>query len=405
MISIGKPVIEQKDDKIYFKAFVSNDTEKKNEWMWFATNVEYGQYFTEDHADAFVLPMILRAVKTQQDIKVDSSMSEKLYYHLNDSVFSLVNYAYEKKNGKRNGKKIKLYCDKLISTNCSPQAVGTGCSLGVDSFTELKKHVLSEDCPPSYKITHPTLFNAGAFGANEAARQSFYKEIQKTENFTKEIGLPLIWVDSNIREFFPEFSFNWCHTYLNMAIVLSMQKLWKKYFYASGYSAEYFKFDIRDSAFYEPYLLPHLSTESTELISGSMTLRRSKKIEYIADDPIVQKHLYVCLKEQILNNPRSIHKYYGDFLNCGMCEKCLRTMLQLDILGVLDDFKNIFDLSKWPELKLEYITKVIIFRESDLMYHDLYLSMKEHNYPIPSKVKIDAKIMELKGKLKRKLFR
>ena len=78
MISIGKPVIEQKDDKIYFKAFVTNDTEKKNEWMWFATNVEYGQYFTEDHADAFVLPMILRAVKTQQDIKVDSSMSEKL---------------------------------------------------------------------------------------------------------------------------------------------------------------------------------------------------------------------------------------------------------------------------------------------------------------------------------------
>ena len=219
MISIGKPIIEQKDNKIYLKAFISNDVEKREDWLWFATSAKYGKYFTAENADAFVVPMVLRAAKTNQDIKVESAMSERLFYHINDSVLTLVKRAYERKYGKRKKDRISLYCDNLVTTNYSPQSVGTGCSLGVDSFTELKKHVFDDSCPPSFKVTHITLFNAGAFGSEGDARGSFYKEVKNVESFSKEIGKPLVWIDSNVRDFFPEFSFNWCHTYLNMGIV------------------------------------------------------------------------------------------------------------------------------------------------------------------------------------------
>ncbi len=387
MIRIGKPIIEKEDGITTFKAFINNDVEGRNEWLWYTTDEKWGDYFCPEVADAFVLPMILRAVKTYQNIVVESSISEKLFYNLNDSVLYAVTKAYEKKYGKQTGEVVKIECNSLVSTNYKPMAIGTGCSLGVDSFAVLKHHLLSDDCPPSYRITHLTLFNAGAFGSRdvEGARKSFQKEVEKTRLFANSIGIPFVWVDSNTRSFFPELSFDWCHTYLNMGIVLSMQKLWKKYLYASGYSLDNISFDIDYCAKYEPYLLPHISTESTELISASMNMRRSDKVKYISEDRLVQERLYVCLKEQQANNPNIKNKYQGSYLNCGHCKKCLRTMLQLEILGKLDLFKDIFDLSDWDKEREQYIADVIIGSKNNLMLANLYDSMLEHNYPIPSK--------------------
>lgn len=352
-------------------------------------------------ADAFVLPMLLPAVKSHQNIIVESSISEKLFYNLNDSVLYALTKAYEKKTGKHVDEPIRIECNNLVSTDFNPTAVGTGCSLGVDSFTVLRHHFFSDDCPQSYRITHLTLFNAGAFGSVdvEGARRSFNREVEKTKQFADSINLPFVWVDSNVRQLSQEPSFDVCHTFLNMGIVLSMQKLWKKYLYASGYSVDNFSFDIDDSARYEPFLLPHLSTESTELISASMNLMRSDKVNYISADPIVQENLYVCLKEQESNNPYIKQKYHGSSLNCGRCKKCLRTMLQLDILGMLDGFKGVFDFDEWKKKKEDYIAEVIANRNHNLMLKDLYDSMIEHRYLIPGYSKRRARIILIKNKL------
>ena len=386
MIRIGCPQIEIKEGKTYLKAFIKNDEENVNEWLWYATDEEYGKYFCYETSDAFVVPMILRAVKTHQDIYVEAGMSERLFHNLNESVFHAVCKTYEKKSGIKHHDTVKIHCDNLISKGYeNSNSVGTGCSLGVDSFAVIKQYLLNNDCPPSYKITHLTLFNAGAFGSRDVdgARKSFYKESVKTKNFADQLNLPFVWVDSNAPTFFPELNFNWSVAYLNMGIVLSMQKLWKKYLYASGFPVDDFEFDIDHSAKYEPFLIPMLSTESTELVLASLNMRRSDKVAYIADDKIVQENLYVCLKEQILNNPNSPNKYYGNYLNCGQCKKCHRTMLQLEILGKQDLFRNIFDYGKWPEEKAQYIADVVAGKDNDLMNRDLYESMLEHNYPIP----------------------
>jgi len=386
MIRIGCPQIETKDGKTYLKALIKNDVENVNEWLWYATTEEYGKYFCQETSDAFVVPMILRAVKTHQDIFVESAMSERLFHNLNESVFHALSKAYEKKVGEKHEDVIKIHCDNLISKSYeNNDSVGTGCSLGVDSFAVIKHYFLDNNCLSSYKITHLTLFNAGAFGARnvEAVRKSFYKEIERVKAFAEQLNLPFIWVDSNTRLFLPEKSFDCCHTYLNMGIVLSMQKLWRRYLYASGYSVDNMVFDIDDSAKYEPYLIPMLSTESTELVSANMNMRRSDKVEYIADDKLVQENLYVCLKEQIQNNPQSTNKYHGSYLNCGQCKKCRRTMLQLEILGKQDLFRNIFDYGKWPEEREQYIADVVAGKDTNLMYRNLYESMQEHHYPIP----------------------
>ena len=387
MIRIGKPVIENQGDSVLLKALVVNEAENDQNWLWYATSKEFGRFFCPETADSFVVPMILRAIKTHQDIIVESELSERLFYYLNNSVFFAVGKAYEKRYGGKH--QSKVIANKLRRVPFDGVHVGTGCSLGVDSFAVLKQYLFDNDVSESYKVTHLSLFNAGAFGGTkncnnvEGVRESFFREVGRVQSFAEQIGLPLVWVDSNVRWFYPEGDFNWSHAYLNMGIVLSMQKLWKRYYYASGYSLENFRLDISDTAYYEPFLLPSLSTESTELISASMTMSRSDKVCYISLDDVVRKNLYVCLKEQIRNNPLVKNKYQGEYLNCGRCLKCERTMLQLDILGRLDEFKNIFDLSNWPQRKRYYIGEVLAGRYKDTMLLDLYNSMVESNYVIP----------------------
>jgi len=59
-------------------------------------------------------------------------------------------------------------------------------------------------------------------------------------------------------------------------------------------------------------------------IAGGVT--RLEKIRALAAEPLVQRHLRVCWKN------------VGQSLNCGRCEKCVRTMVELDACGALGRF-------------------------------------------------------------------
>lgn len=60
------------------------------------------------------------------------------------------------------------------------------------------------------------------------------------------------------------------------------------------------------------------------------------KIEAIADNPIAQKYLHVCVETD---------------RNCGRCEKCLRTLLSLDAANLLDNFKKSFNLDYYNQIR------------------------------------------------------
>ena len=77
------------------------------------------------------------------------------------------------------------------------------------------------------------------------------------------------------------------------------------------------------------------SRPSTDPLHGSSTLAvehvahavaRLDKIHRIAAEPLVQRHLRVCWQNA------------SSALNCGRCEKCVRTMLALDACGTLGRF-------------------------------------------------------------------
>ena len=67
-------------------------------------------------------------------------------------------------------------------------------------------------------------------------------------------------------------------------------------------------------------------SETTSIEHHAPTVTRLEKISRIAGEPIVRRHLRVCWQSDT------------DRLNCGRCEKCVRTMLSLDACGALAAF-------------------------------------------------------------------
>ena len=103
------------------------------------------------------------------------------------------------------------------------------------------------------------------------------------------------------------------------------------YHYASGYDLS--AFDVskcdQDTVYIESLLASLLSTRALRFYIVGMEKSRMDKVRGIADWPVAQAHLNVCFKE-------------GQ--NCGVCEKCRRTQLELYALGKLDQFSAVFDV-------------------------------------------------------------
>lgn len=72
-----------------------------------------------------------------------------------------------------------------------------------------------------------------------------------------------------------------------------------------------------------PMLDSHYSSDDLRVTHVEAATSRFEKVAALAAAPTLLQHLRVCFRSQ-------------DALNCSRCEKCVRTMVSLDIVGVLD---------------------------------------------------------------------
>ena len=123
----------------------------------------------------------------------------------------------------------------------------------------------------------------------------------------------------------------------------------------------------------------------TEIVIANQDMTRVEKTRYIVNNTLAHRYLYVCWKEVIANKwPDSeIAKVKDLHLNCSRCDKCKRTLLAIDLLGMLDKYKEIFDIPYWNSVKDDYIVKVISNRENNTFYNELCDLMDEVGY-LPS---------------------
>jgi hypothetical protein len=396
MIQIDKPRIEEKDNQVNLISHIVNSLSNYENDCYYVADIEYGKYFCDEVADAFVVGMLIPAILSGQNIKINAPMSEKIYYNLCHTVIYALSRAF-------NLPAIKVMQKELIKANYHPESVGTGCSLGIDSFSTIIEHT-ADNCPPSYKLTHLTFFNTGAYGEknSQKAHNSYLNNLKMVKEFANEIKLPLVSIETNLPQFYDKCNIDFNQTGLlrNMSVVLTLQKLFKRYIYSSGYPLYKTQLSKTDLATMETFLLPSLSSESTELVVGQPNLSRTEKAKMICDNNFVQNYLYVCCQDLVVNNDMHcgpwINLNKNKKRNCSHCDKCLRTILTLDILGKLEKFDKVFDYSNKFLIRVLYMAKVIGLKKRNFFFKDVY------NLAVQEKFKISflARLLSVLYKFK-----
>lgn len=306
---------------------------EKKEILWYRVKPEYGKYLCTDRADSFIVTFVTFAMEHNLNLRSAYPVSEKLWYQITKQVMPQLAVT-----SKGIGQEIEIFADTVTDPYQSEGGVGTGMSCGVDSFATLYEY--TELCEkPEYQITHLTHFNVGAHHGQTGSfdpqlqRQLYQKDVTMVQKFCDEYGYKLIAVDSNLAEvldsFFGYVNFENTHTYRNAGVVLLLQKLFAKYYYSPAYNLDRFICRLEvDTAYYEKWLLPNLSTETTSFYNSNKNWTREDKLKQIVNFPQSYKWLKVCVKSDT---------------NCCKCVKCMRTILGLEAIGKTDLYAEAFD--------------------------------------------------------------
>ena len=255
-----------------------------------------------------------------------------------------------------------------------------------------------------------TLFNSGQLGDYdlEGVEENFHKSIEELKPFSEAVHLPIVAINSNLNSFYRYSGVSLLQSFVNRTIccALALQKLFGKYLYASSYTIQQFNFSTIDQSHMESAFAPLLGTDNMELILSNPMLNRVQKTDLIRNNPLTPRFLRVCWAEQtaleVWHNTAFLEGKTK--INCGWCDKCLRTLLTLEVLGSnLDSYADTFELSRYYAHKENYIKKIFNEYESNIFYKEIVELIIEKEYPI-SKYIYKRYIWSLKRKKMRKIL-
>ena len=375
-IKIHNVSLQDSDSKVRVNYSLSSEGERED-ILWYQVDKEYKNCLSYELADSVIISLLLFAVEGGYDIESDIPMSETLFYRLTTQLIPYLSS--------------NLHCSEIsIKASLSnPQynaaGVGTGLSLGVDSLTTLYEYG-PEFAIDSYKITHLTFFENGAHHGgkdiNPLEHELFLNQLEKIREFCDKYGYKLLSVESNINSFLYHFfagsnlrGFGSTHTFRNCGIVLLFQRLFKVYYYSSAGIKEDVHFDKSDSAHYDRLILPNVSNDNISFYSSGIMLTRLEKIQLLAEYAPSYDHLLVCYKE-------------GE--NCGVCLKCIRTLVSLDFLNVLEKYTKSFDVEYYYSHRNWYLTRFWMQKNYSPFMKENYEYAKKHNITIPVSCKISG---------------
>lgn len=346
MITIGKPNVKTKNGLSRLESEIRIDGETSI--LWVDVDEEYGQFLCHERCDAFVLGLLHYAMKYGHDITCETPMTDRLYEQLTEQFLP----AFAKVNGLKcvdegAGSAVpKIYAPLATEVEHPKdgEAIGTGCSCGVDSMHVYASHP---------EITHGCVWNVHGETIDETEEKraiGFKNLITQAKKFTGEVGVKLLIANSNYdRGCYKDLKFDGSISFGNLFFIFALQKLWKKYYVASGYDITEFHLDCglnADPAHYEYLMFAFCCLGRISVAIDGVAQTRIQKVADLVRFPPSKKYLTVCW--DINEN--------GTNCSCG-CAKCMRTMLELYALGCLDDYSAVFDVAYYREHPHEYLAE------------------------------------------------
>lgn len=378
--------IETNDSFAYLKATVV--LRNKEEEMFFAVEKEFESALDNLSYDAFLIGNLFNFMEEGGTLKIQGGISERLAFQI-QHYFSKCLLKYIP-----HFKPIEIQATHFTKKeDYHPFRNITGVSGGVDSFyTIFRKQ--NPEVSPNYRLNSLAYFLKGD-------PQFYDKKLMKnsSEIISHRLNLPSIKIWTNLLSFV-ETPFEGFSTYFNLACINSIKKEVKNYWMASGSCTdEGLRIHYEDCSGYDPLLCSHLTTETLEVCSDDFYTDRLEKTQFISNFPVVREHLDVCL------HPTASHEK-----NCSRCGKCIRTMFQLEVLGVLDKFHAVFDLAHFKKHRQQYlgyfwyycVRNKLPFYKEILAYQKKNKSSKLYRTPIfwGAKTGWDNQVTKVKALLK-----
>jgi hypothetical protein len=298
-------------------------------------------------AEPFLTALLVPCMRQKEDVTVHGRVSAKLLA----SVGTLMDiFASWDSSLSR----ISIDADETYAADRGGNCIGAYFSCGVDSFYTLLKN-MEEHPRDENSITHLLIMRGFDLNLTEEHDALWDRLVRTAEHAARETGKRLIPVVTNAREHIDQYTWGryppgdlWgrcAHGGLLASIGLSLGRDFSMIIVPASYSyAQLFPWGSH------PLLEPLWSTEALEVAHDGCECARTQKIaRQIARSPLALEILRVC--------------WSGTDYNCCTCEKCLRTVIALDLVGALDRCRA-FELP----LSRETCIRLRIQKDKDLVY-------------------------------------
>jgi hypothetical protein len=313
-------------DKVRLSAEVQSERQREPFELYFEFPIEFKE-FVNVSADPFAVAMLVPAMLQGEPLQVAPPLSPRLYLHL-----GRVRDIFHAWHPDMMRSRIEMSPGPADRRSPARQAA-TFFSGGVDSFYTLLKYRAGQESLP-VPLTH-IIFMRGLEKPLDFLRGVEASE-QLVETIAARAGVRCIIGESNLRTYFDA---DWLHLYCGSGLAATALSLSGGFSHVCIPSTYSYRDPVLTGS--TPLVDERYSNERVQVVHDGAELSRAEKLARIIewDRELVLKHLRVC----VMN--------YGGAYNCCECRKCVRTLIPLKSLGVLEDATTFANKSpeKWEE--------------------------------------------------------
>jgi hypothetical protein len=250
----------------------------------------------------------------------------------------------------------------------TPERAGVFFSGGIDSFATLRANRLN------YPLGHPDSIKDGliVFGLELDDHQAFEHVLNSFSAIAQDLGIMLIPVYTNLylnyRQEDAASHFRFWQNEFQGAALAAVAHAFARRLSVVSIASSHDLFHLRPYGTH-PILDPNYGSSDLRIRHEGIALSRFDKTKLVADWDVALQHLRVC---------NHFERYQSGWLNCGRCEKCVRTMLALLALGVLGQTRA-FPID---DVSADLVrSKVRVMYDMVYFYRDLIAPLAEKGRP------------------------
>ncbi len=311
MLEVTQIHSEDTDSGVKLSArLVCSGTPLDGRELWFAYP-ETCRGDLSSSGNPWVASMLWPAMRLGRDLRVDAPVSPRLL----DATDTLMDIM---QRWDQRCKRIKIIAEPDSAVGEPGRAVASFFSGGVDSFHTVLKNT-GAGVRAERRVSH--LIFAWGLDISLSDNELYERVVGHIREAASDLDCSLVVCSTNVREVISEEIVGWqlYHGAVMAAIALSVERLWDRVFFPGPET-----YDRLVPVGCHPLLDPLWSTETLSMVhDGAEATRVEKTRDWIAGSEVALRHLRVCWENR-----------NGSY-NCGECEKCVRTMVNLELAGVL----------------------------------------------------------------------